>query len=75
MIFTEGVDLVNLSLTETTFVTMTVNRITWIADNGDTDLRLGMPGAPLFEPLSQSFKKKRTPSKRLSNADAACKSS
>lgn len=52
-----------------------VNRITWIADNGDTDLRLGMPGAPLFEPLSQSFKKKRTPSKRMSNADAACKSS
>ncbi|KAL3337695.1 hypothetical protein AABB24_030030 [Solanum stoloniferum] len=49
-----------------------VNRITWIADNGDTDLRLGMPGPPLFEPLSQSFKKKRTPSKRMSNADAAC---
>lgn len=53
---------------------MTVNRIAWIDDDGDTDLRLGMPGAPLFEPLSQSFKKKRTPSKRMSNADAVCKS-
>ncbi|KAM3281758.1 methyl-CpG-binding domain-containing protein 2 [Capsicum chacoense] len=52
-----------------------VNRIAWIDQDGDTDLRLGMPGVPLFEPLNQSFKKKRTPSKRMSNADAACKSS
>lgn len=52
-----------------------VNRIAWIDDDGNTDLRLGMPGAPLFEPLNQSFKKKRTPSKRMSNADAAYKSS
>ncbi|PHU17973.1 hypothetical protein BC332_13668 [Capsicum chinense] len=50
---------------------MTVNRIAWIDQDGDTDLRLGMPGVPLFEPLNQSFKKKRTPSKRMSNADAA----
>ncbi|CAN4096785.1 unnamed protein product [Withania somnifera] len=48
-----------------------VNRIAWIDQDGDTDLRLGMPGAPLFEPLSQSFKKKRTSSKRMSNAGAA----
>ncbi|KAK4373067.1 hypothetical protein RND71_008451 [Anisodus tanguticus] len=63
---------------DVTFVTMTVNRIAWIDQDGDTDLRLGMPGlsaapcdkAPLFEPVSQSFKKKRTPSKRMSNADS-----
>ncbi|XP_059318520.1 methyl-CpG-binding domain-containing protein 2-like isoform X2 [Lycium ferocissimum] len=59
-----------------------VNRIAWIDQDGDTDLRLGMPElpapcdrAPLFEPVSKSFKKKRTPSKRMSNADAGWKSS
>ncbi|KAK4354074.1 hypothetical protein RND71_026268 [Anisodus tanguticus] len=60
-----------------------VNRIAWIDQDGDTDLRLGMPGlsaapcdkTPLFEPVSQLLKKKRTPSKRTSNADAGWKSS
>ncbi|XP_075083987.1 methyl-CpG-binding domain-containing protein 2 isoform X1 [Nicotiana tabacum] len=59
-----------------------VKRIAWIGSDGGTDLRLGMPGlsapidrAPLFESVSQSLKKKRTPSKRMSNTDAACKSS